>query len=241
MRLSAILAAAALLSAGLAAHADILTGTYAVTVSEGLTSGNGFSTTSGNPFSGPNTASATFTYTGALDFDNTTAQNGPGTTGDLNSAFGFSASNISGYSGSGTVTYNGTQVANYGTLNGNPRGLNFLSSSGSASNFDYGSYYTFDLGVLQAGTILSITHDDGVSLYQGSTEVGSATAGPTTVTTDDIDVTATGDTILRYARENGTPSILEVSSVAATPEPSSIALLGTSLLGFAGVVRRRFR
>jgi hypothetical protein len=183
-----------------------------------------------------------FTYTGALNFDNTAGQNGPGTTGDLNSAFGFSTSNISGYSGSGTVTYNGTQVANYGTLNGNPRGLNFLSSSGSASTFDYGSYYTFDLGTLSAGTVLSITHDDGVSLYlNNTTEIGSAVAGATTVTTDTIDVTTGGDITLRYARENGTPSILEVSNVTPTPEPSSIALLGTSLLGFAGVVRRRFR
>jgi hypothetical protein len=235
MRLRAIIAAAALLSAGIAAHADTLTGTYSVTVSEGLTGGNGFSTTSGNPFTGSNTAHATFTYTGSLDFDNTAAQNGPGTTGDTNSAFGFSTSNVSAYSGSGTVTFNSQAIANYTTLS------KFLASSGSASSFDYGSYYTFDLGVLSAGTVLSITHDDGISLYQGSTEVGSSVSGATTVTTDVIDVTATGDTILRYARENGTPSILEVSNVTATPEPSSIALLGTSLLGFAGVVRRRFR
>lgn len=29
-------------------------------------------------------------------------------------------------------------------------------------------------------------------------------------------------------------------NTAATPEPSSIALLGTGLLGFAGVLRKRF-
>jgi hypothetical protein len=235
MRLRAILAAAALLSAGVAAHADIVNGSYSVTVSEGLTGGNGFDTTNGNPFTGPNTASAAFTYTGGINFDNTAGQNGPGTTGDLNSAFGFSGSNISGYSGTGSVVYNSQTIADFGSVS------SFLNSSGSASNFDYGSYYTFDLGVLSAGTILSITHDDGVSVYQGSTEVGSATAGPTTVTTDVIDVISTGDTILRYARENGTPSILEVNQLSAAPEPSGLALLGTSLLGFVGVVRKRFR
>ncbi len=202
---------------------------------DGLTSGSGFSTTSGNPFSGPNTASATFTYTGGLNFDNTAAENGPGTSGDTNSSFGFSSLNITSYNGTGTVVFNSQTIANFGTL---PL---FLASSGSASSFDYGSYYTFDLGVLSAGTVLSITHDDGVSLYQGSTEVGSSTAGATSVTTDLINVISTGDTILRYARENGTPSILEVNQVATTPEPSGIALLGTSLLGFVGVVRRRFR
>jgi hypothetical protein len=235
MRLRAILAAAALLSAGVAAHADILNGSYSVTVSEGLTGGNGFSTTSGNPFSGANTASAAFTYTGPLNFDNTAAENGPGTSGDTNSSFGFSLSNIGGYTGAGTVAFNSQTIADFSTL---PL---FLASSGSASSFDYGSYYTIDLGVLGAGTILSITHDDGVSLYQGSTEVGSSAAGATSVTTDVINVITTGDTILRYARENGTPSILEVNQLAPAPEPSGIALLGTSLLGFVGVVRKRFR
>ena len=235
MRLPAILAAAALLSAGIAAHASDISGVFAVTVSEGLTHGAGFDTTGGNPFSGPNTASATFTYTGALNFDNTTPQNGPGPTGDTNSAFGFSTSNVSGYSGSGTVVFNSQTEANFSTRS------NFLSSSGSSSGFDYGSYYTFDLGDLAAGTVLSITHDDGISLFEGSTEVGSSVSGPTTVTTDDITVGTGGDVILRYARENGTPSILEVSNVTATPEPSSIALLGTSVLGLAGVVRRRFK
>lgn len=247
MRLPAILAVAALFSAGLAAHADtFVCSSCAVTVSEGLGPNGGFNTTNGNPYSGANTASATFTYTGALNFDNGAAQNS-GPSGDLNSSF-FNTGTISNYSGSGTVGTNpghgnNVQVADYGTSTGahTTNDADFLASSGSAANFEYGSYYTFDLGTLQAGTVLSITHDDGVSLYLGSTEVGSAVAGPTTVTTDTIDITTTGDIVLRYARENGTPSILEVSSTAATPEPSGIALLGTSLLGFAGVVRRRFR
>jgi hypothetical protein len=35
------------------------------------------------------------------------------------------------------------------------------------------------------------------------------------------------------------PNFLESSTVAATPEPGSLALLATGLLGFAGVVKRR--
>lgn len=233
MFLRSFLAAAALLSTSLAAHAGTISGTYNVTVSEGVTGGTGFDTASGNPFSGANTASATFSYTGPIVFDNTAAQNGPGATGDLNSAFGFSTSNISAYAGSGSVTYGGAAVANYNTVG------NFLASSGSASGFTYGSYYTFDLGTLSAGTILTVTHDDGISIFQGGAQVGSSVSGPTSQTTDTIDLTNAGDTVLRYARENGTPSVLEVSSSAVTPEPSSIALLGTGLLGFAGLLRKR--
>ena len=223
---------AALLSTALAAHASPMSGTYAVTVHEGLTQGVGFDTAAGDPFSGANTASATFMYTGAINFDNTAAQNAGGS-GDLNSSFGFTSSSISGYNGSGTVVDGSTTVANYKNK------AQFLASSGSAGGYVYGSYYTFDLGNLSAGTILTITHDDGISLFQGATRLGSSVSGPTSQTTDVINLTSSGDTILRYARENGTPSVLEVSSTAVTPEPNSIALLGTGLLGIAGMLRKR--
>ena len=212
--------------AGSLAAGTARAGVYNVTVSEGLGVVGGFDTANGNPYTGAGTAQAAFVYTGSLDFSDTQAQNS-GSTGDLNRDFGFSASNISHYSGSGTVA--APSNANFNTL------ARFLASSGSAANDQYGSYYTFDLGKVAAGTVLTITHDDGISVFQGATEIGSPASGPTAQTTDTIDVTSSGDTILRYSRQNGTPSILEDS----VPEPGSLALLGAGLLGLVMAVRVR--
>ena len=212
-------------------------GTYAVSVSEGVTNGNSFDTATFAGFSGSNTASASFTYTGALDFDNTAAQNS-GSSGDLNSTFGFSQANISNYVGSGKVSYGSSVVANYGAASGartvNP--ADFLASSGSAAGFAYGSFYTFDLGSIAAGTVLTITHDDGVALFQGASRIGNTVSGATSAVTDVVDVTKTGDTILRYARENGTPSVLEVSE-APVPEPVSWGVLAVGVAGLYALRR----
>lgn len=218
------------------AHAD-LSGTFAFSVTTGNTDGNGFSAVQGaSPFTG-GTATATFTYTGTLNFDNTAAQNS-NNTGDLNSTWFGTATNagtpnygISGYSGSGTVA--NPSGANFTTL------AHYLASSGSASDYQYGSLYTINLGTLAAGTILTITHDDGASVYQGSTQIGTTTTGPTTEVTDTVDITNTADTILYYSRQNGSPSILEVSA-SSVPEPTTLALLGSGLIGL-GIVRRRRR
>jgi hypothetical protein len=142
----------------------------------------------------------------------------------LNSTFFNSGGGvISGYTGLGNFAGGND---NYGTLAG------FLAGSGSASDFDYASLYRIDLGVLAAGTVLTITHDDGASVFQGTTQLGSTVAGPTSQVTDVVNVLTTGDTVLWYSRQNGTPSILQVDIAAAVPEASTWAMM---ILGFAGV------
>ncbi len=220
------LAAATLAFCGVSAHAAPIS----VTVKTGFTSGLGFQTLpTATPFTGA-TATASFSYTGPINFSNSAAQNS-GPTGDLNSDFfGANVSGITLFSGSGSVA----GIADFSTL---PK---FLASSGSAANYQYGSLYSFDLGILPVNTTLTITHDDGVSVFQNGSQVGPTVVGPTTVTTDTVTLTATGDTLIWYSRQNGTPSILQlqIDSPQTVPEPTSIALLCGGLISL-GVFRRR--
>ena len=45
--------------------------------------------------------------------------------------------------------------------------------------------------------------------------------------------------LLEPGKEDEPPATLDIQTVAQTPEPSSFVLLGSGLLGFAGVIRRK--
>lgn len=202
--------------------------TFSFTVQTANQAGATFDATATAPgFRADQDIVATFSYNGPLTFNIGNPQNNT-STGDLNSTFfGANAGAISGYSGSSSLP--GPSNANFSTLE------TFLASSGSAAGYQYGSLYTIGLGVLSAGTILTITHDDGVSVFQGGNRLGSTTAGPTSEITESVLIATTGDTLLYFGRQNGAPSVLTV----AVPEPASIAIFGAGLLGLAALRRRR--
>jgi hypothetical protein len=93
---------------------------------------------------------------------------------------------------------------------------------------------------LVAGQTYSVTHDDGAILYIDGVAVINAGA-PTSAELSSFVASATGtfSVDLLYAEVNGAPGVLTSDLVATTPEPSSFILLGSGLIGVAGLVRRR--
>lgn len=122
---------------------------------------------------------------------------------------------------------------------------NGFDPNGTANNLELvitGSLY------LNAGTnSLVVGHDDGVVLnIAGFGNVVNA-PGPTAFSNSPFTVNAGSagmyDFTLHYAECCGGPSDLlftvNNAPVGVTPEPSSFILLGSGLLGVAGIVRRR--
>jgi PEP-CTERM motif len=113
-------------------------------------------------------------------------------------------------------------------------------------NQNYGNQGVAIAGIaLFNGDVILATQNAAFSSYTGSTSIGPL-SGPVSPLDIGFD-TSDGFTVLlpsSYSGADGAPSTLTASvdtAPAPTPEPSSLALLGTGILGFAATIRRRLR
>lgn len=142
----------------------------------------------------------------------------------------FNSNGSADYTIGSFLTSEGSTVSN--------KSASFAGLAGNTLNntvFEFTGYTN-----LVAGQTYSVTHDDGAILYINGVAVINAGA-PTSAEVSSFVASATGtfSVDLLYAEVNGAPAVLTSNLVATTPEPNSFILLGSGLIGVAGLVRRR--
>jgi hypothetical protein len=133
----------------------------------------------------------------------------------------------------------GTVAANTATVTGTATTSMTISSELTGINGTFGNLGTVTVttgaisgGIFTGGTI-TIVNSSSVTLFSSTLTGGTVTViGPNTF------VAYTGPFVGGFQITNG--NIVSGDTIV-TPEPSTLGLLGTGLVGLAGIVRRKLR
>lgn len=160
---------------------------------------------------------------------------GPGFTGPVTEA-GFTYSLASG---SLYINTDGNPGNNVEPNLGAGTGGTLRIVSATAGLFDFAG---IDVGSAGSGSI-SVSGYDGATLVGTDSFAGANTGLPgtyTRYTSGNLDDLTSLLISLPASPETAIDNVVVNSVAAATPEPSTLALFGTGILGLAGMARRRF-
>jgi len=118
---------------------------------------------------------------------------------------------------------------------------------GTCTSSIYDFHYTIGTGEPSSLNFGTITHDDGITLLIGATNVTPGANGPTSSSPTVVgnQAVSVGESIdLIYDECCGLPAVLTANlpgeaNLPSVPEPGSIVLFGTAVLGVVFKVRRR--